>query len=99
MDFSILIIWIIPLSFLGASGVFLFSLFFFDEIYVSKQNSSRWDAAFHDVTAGAIMFAYVPLKEHQAYMGYQSQQTHIIFLLEDPSDQSQVFHIPFTFWV
>ena len=34
----------VPLSFLGASGVYNFILFF-DEIQVSKQNSPRWDDA------------------------------------------------------
>ena len=29
---------------------------------------SRWDAAFCGVTSGAIRFAYVPQKGHQAYM-------------------------------
>ena len=36
MDFSILIIWMSPFSFLGASGViFYFYFIFFDEIHVS----------------------------------------------------------------
>ena len=33
---------------------------FFDEIFVSKQNSLRWDAAFCGVSSGAIVFAYDP---------------------------------------
>ena len=62
MDFPILIIWMIPFSFLGESGVFLHFIPFFDEIPVSIQNSPRWDAAFCGVTSGAIMFAHVPYK-------------------------------------
>ena len=32
---------------------------FFDENFVSKQNSTRWDAAFCGVPSGAILFAYI----------------------------------------
>ena len=49
MGFPIVINWVSPLSFLGASGVFFFFfnfIQFFDEISVCKQNSPRWDAAF-----------------------------------------------------
>ena len=60
MDFPILIIWMHPLSFLGASGV-VFS--FFDENRVSKQNSPRWDAALCGVTSGDILFAYANKKD------------------------------------
>ena len=44
-------------------------ILFFDENHISKQNSPRWDAAFCGVTSGAILFAYVPYVERQAYMG------------------------------
>ena len=33
---------------------------FFNENYVSKQNSPKWVAALCGVTSGAILFAYVP---------------------------------------
>ena len=49
-------------SILGTSGFFFaFFIFisFFDEDNSSKQNSSRWNAEFLGVTAGAILFAYV----------------------------------------
>ena len=39
MDFPIIIIWMSPLSFLGALGV-IFSFLFFDENQVSKQKAS-----------------------------------------------------------
>ena len=42
---------------------------FFDGNQNSKENSPRWDAAFCGVTSGGILFAYVPLKGRQAYMG------------------------------
>ena len=42
---------------------------FFDANHVSKQNSPRWDAAVRGVTSWAILFAYVPSQERQAYMG------------------------------
>ena len=46
---------------LGESGViFLFFISFFDENHVSKQNSTRWDAAFCGVTSGVTLFAYIP---------------------------------------
>ena len=60
MDFSIFIILMSPLSFLGASGVLFHFYFIFDEIHVNKQNSPRWDAAFCGVISGAILFAFVP---------------------------------------
>ena len=63
------IIWSSPLSFLGALGYFFICISVFDKIHESKQNSPRWDAAFCGVTSGAILFAYVPLKGRQAYMG------------------------------
>ena len=69
MDFSILRIWMSSLSFLGASGVIFHFISFFDENQNCKQNSPRWDAAFCGVTSGAVLFAYVPLKGRQAYMG------------------------------
>ena len=50
------------------SDLFIFYSFF-DENHVSKQNSPRWDAAFCGVTSAAILFAYVPQKGCQAYMG------------------------------
>ena len=40
--------------------LFFISISVFDEIKASKQNISRWDAAFCSVTSGAILFAYVP---------------------------------------
>ena len=63
MDFSIIIIWMSPLSFLGAAGAVFHFYLFFDEKLVSKQNSPRWDAAFCYVTSGAILFAYVQKKD------------------------------------
>ena len=61
MDFHIISIWVSPLSFLEASGVFFFNFIqFFNENSQSKQKSSRWDAALCGVTFGAILFAYVP---------------------------------------
>ena len=60
MDFANVIIWMSPLSFLGAAGVIFYVISFFDEIHVSQQNSPRWDADFCGVTFGAILFAYVP---------------------------------------
>ena len=58
-DFPILIIWMSTLPFLGVSGVIFFFLSLFDEIPVSIQNSPR----------SAILFAHVPYKGRQAYMG------------------------------
>ena len=66
MDFPIIIIWASSLLFLGASGVILNFIQFFDENSLSKQNSTRWDAAFCGVTFGAILFAYVLYKGRQA---------------------------------
>ena len=66
MDSLIIIIWASLLSFLGAAGVIFNFYLTFDEIPVSKQNSPRWDAAFCGITSGAILFAYVPQKGHQA---------------------------------
>ena len=61
MDCPIIIIWVSPLLFLGASGViFKFYSGIFHENSLSKQNSPRWDAAFCGVTSWAIRFAYVP---------------------------------------
>ena len=60
MDSPIIINWVSPLSFLGASGVILNFIPFSDDIPLSKQNSPRWDSAFCGVTSGAILFAYVP---------------------------------------
>ena len=57
----------IRLSLLGESGVVLNFIHFFDEFSLSKQNSPRCDAAYCGVTSGAILFAYVPQKECQAY--------------------------------
>ena len=48
---------------------FYFFISFFDEFPVNKQNSPRSDTAFCGVTSGDILFAYVPLKGRQAYMG------------------------------
>ena len=69
MDFPIPIILTSPLSFLGASRVCFHFISFSDENHISKPNSPRWDAAIRGVTSGAILFAYVPLKGRQAYMG------------------------------
>ena len=44
----------------GTRSNFEFFMSFFDEIPLSIQNSSRWDATFCGVTSGAILFAYVP---------------------------------------
>ena len=44
MDFPILIIWMSPLSFLGASGAIFH--FYIIEVHVSKQNSPRLDTPF-----------------------------------------------------
>ena len=74
MDFRILIILIFV-----ASGVICIS--FFDKNHVNKQNSPRWDAAFCGVTSGAILFAYVHFKGHQAYMAY----TVLMFLVPNLS--------------
>ena len=38
MDFPILIIWMSPLSFLGAAGLIFHFISFFDKNHVSKQN-------------------------------------------------------------
>ena len=54
--------------FRGVRSYFDFFILFFDEISLCKQNSPRWDAAYCGVTSGAILFAYVPHKERQAYM-------------------------------
>ena len=40
----------------------------FDEIFLSKQNSPRWEAAFYGVTSGAMLFVYVPQKGCKAKM-------------------------------
>ena len=64
MDSPIIINWVSSLSLLGVLGLFFILFFsqFFDDNYLSKQNSPRWDAAFCGVTSGAILFANVPLK-------------------------------------
>ena len=42
--------------------IFIFNPFF-NEISMSKQNSSRWDAAFCNVTSGVMLFAFIcPIK-------------------------------------
>ena len=46
--------------FRGVRSDFYFFISFFEEISLCKQNSPRWDAAFCDVTSGAMMFVYVP---------------------------------------
>ena len=46
--------------FMGVKCDFVFFISFFVEIALCKQNSPRWDAAFCDVTSGAMLFAYVP---------------------------------------
>ena len=46
--------------FRGVRREFYFFIPFFDENFLSKQNSPRWDAAFCGVTSGAMLFAYVP---------------------------------------
>ena len=66
--FPVIINSVSPLSFLGVLGVIFVFYLIFDEISLCKQNSPRWDAAFCGVTSGAILFAYVPQKECQAYM-------------------------------
>ena len=53
----------------GFESMFSFLFPFSDENHISKPNSPRWDAAIRGVTSGAILFAYVPLKGRQAYMG------------------------------
>ena len=68
MDSPIPIIWAISLRVLGAPGAILIFYNIFDENFLSKQNSPRWDAAFCGVTSGAMLFAYVPQKGHQAEM-------------------------------
>ena len=55
-------------TFRGVMGDFFIFISFFDEISLYKQDSPRWDAAFCDVTSGAMLFAYVPFKGRQAYM-------------------------------
>ena len=54
--------------FIGALGVILIFISFFDESRLSKQKCPRWDAAFCGVTPGAILFAYVPQKRRHAHM-------------------------------
>ena len=46
MDFPILIIWMSPLSFLGAFGAIFHFHLIFHVIHVSKQNSPRWVTTF-----------------------------------------------------
>ena len=54
MDFPIIIIWVSPLSFLGASGVIL-KFYSFFQLNSSKQTVyPRWDTTFCGVTSGAI---------------------------------------------
>ena len=76
-------------SIFRGSGVILHVFIsFFDEIHVIKQNSPRCDAAFCDVRSGAILFAYVTLKDTRqiwskkswlAYMkGYRQKLTDAI---------------------
>ena len=61
MDFLMLFNWASPFKLIFRGIRSNFSFFsFFDEIHVSKLYSPRWDAAFCDVTSGAILFAYVP---------------------------------------
>ena len=60
MDFPIIIDWMSPRSFLGASGMIFKFIPVYDEIPLIKQNSPRWDAAFCGITSGAILFANVP---------------------------------------
>ena len=55
---SIFIFW--------ALGVILYFIPFFDEILLSQQNNPRCDVL-HRVTSGDILFAYVPLIDHQVY--------------------------------
>ena len=57
-------------NFRGVRSVFVFIFIsFFDANHVSKQNSSRLDAASCGVASGAILFAPVPKKGRQAYKG------------------------------
>ena len=56
-------------SFRGNRISFFIFVSCFDENHVSKQNSPRWEAEFCDVTSWAILFAFVALKGHTAYMG------------------------------
>ena len=63
---SIIINCVSPLSFVGLLGVIFIFYLIFGEISLCKQNSPTWDAVFCGVTSGAMLFAYVPLKEHQA---------------------------------
>ena len=46
MDFPNVIIWMSPLSFLGASVTIFHFYYILDEFPLSKQNSLRWDATF-----------------------------------------------------
>ena len=79
MDFPIVIIWVSPLSLLGASGVILnFYSIFLMKFLPSKQNSARWDATLCGVTSGAILFAYVHKKGRQAYIS-KAQQKCLLF--------------------
>ena len=57
--------WMSPLSFIhviGASGVIFIFISCFDEIFVSKENSPKLEAAFCGVTSGAILFALLSHK-------------------------------------
>ena len=82
MDFPILIHWVSPFVILGVPWVFLFIFyfilfFFFFFIFVlfvienpvSKQWRPWSDAALCGVWSGSALFAYVPQKGRQAYLG------------------------------
>ena len=55
---------------LRSDFVFLFKTL--NEIPLSKQNSTRWEAAFCGVTSGTKLFAYVPQKRPPG-LSYMSQ--------------------------
>ena len=69
MDFPISVNNMSILSYIGKSREIFLLFYFFYENYVSKQNSHRRYAAFCGVTSGSILFAYVPYKGRQAYIG------------------------------
>ena len=60
VDFPILINWMSPLSKLETRVFFLFFDSFFNEIYVSKLISPRWNAVFCSVSSGAFLLTFVP---------------------------------------
>ena len=65
MDSPIIMNWMSPLSFLGASGVIFNFYLIFDEVFLSKQNSPRWDAAFCDENAASDLGLYCLPMSHK----------------------------------